>query len=60
MADHLPDVISSPPEITTLEQVPGALKQVADYINDLPAALDGFSLKQVPEVPGASQTALTK
>ncbi len=60
MADHLPDVISSPPEITTLEQVPGALKQVADYINDLPAALDGFSLKQVPEVTGAFQTAITK
>lgn len=57
MTDHLSDVISRSPEIetTTLEQVPEALKQVADYINSITETVESLSPYPVPEEANALQ-----
>jgi hypothetical protein len=59
MTNHLPNVIL-PPKITTLEQVPGALEQVADYINAIPSTINSLSLDPAPEAASALQAAVVE
>ncbi|MCA9341584.1 hypothetical protein KC952_03560 [Candidatus Saccharibacteria bacterium] len=60
MTNHPPDVISRPPEITSLEQVPEALKEVADYINAIPSTVDSLLLNPAPEAASTLQAVVVK